>query len=111
MVYTARFLKGFPDVAAVNGTTQPGRAAGQDHTYAAKRRVLPGGATAHAVLKIEDPGAIGCPTAEATGLKVVPPNDTMAAFVPLSFTTCTGNNRNLITRVIRHGTGIPGHSQ
>jgi Protein of unknown function (DUF4232) len=109
--HTTCYLMGFPAVTAVNGTTQLGLAASQDHMFAVRKRVLARGATAHAVLKITDPGAIGCPSADANGLRIVPPNDSMAAFVPLDFTACTGNNRNLAVRAVRARTGIPGYGQ
>jgi uncharacterized protein DUF4232 len=50
--HTTCYLMGFPAVTAVNGTTQLGLAAGQDHTFAVRKRVLTRGAAAHAVLKI-----------------------------------------------------------
>ena len=106
------WLFGFPGVSAVNGSGhQLGRAAGRDSSFAATTQVLAPGATVHAVLRIVNPGVLGCPTATATELKVFPPNTLAAVFVPFRFTTCTGSNRNLVIRVVRHGAGIPGYSQ
>jgi hypothetical protein len=106
-------LFGFPGVSAVNGSSghQLGRAARRDYAKPATTQVLAPGATVHSLLRITDPGAIGCPTATATGLKVYPPNQFAALFVPFRFQTCTGPYRNLTVRVVRHGAGIPGYSQ
>jgi Domain of unknown function (DUF4232) len=105
-------LFGFPGVSAINSHgTRLGKAAGRDHTFAATTQVLAPRVTVHAVLRITDPGVIGCPTATATELKVFPPNTTAAALVPFKFSACTGANRNLTIRVVRHGAGIPGYSQ
>jgi len=105
-------LFGFPGVSAINvHGTQLGKAAGRDHSFPATTQVLAPGVTAHAVLRITNPGVIGCPHATAVLLKVFPPNTTSAALVPFRFSTCTGANRNLTIRVVRHGAGIPGYSQ
>jgi Domain of unknown function (DUF4232) len=105
-------LFGFPGVSAVNGSGhQLGRAAGRDYARPATTQVLAPGATVHSLLRITDPGAIGCPTATAAGLRVYPPNQFGALFVPFRFQTCTGPHRNLTIRVVRHGAGIPGYSQ
>jgi hypothetical protein len=105
-------LFGFPGVSAVSpGGHQLGRAAGRDYTKPAFTQVLPPGATVHSVLRIADPGVIGCPTAIAAGLRVYPPNQFGALFVPFRFQTCTGRHPSLTIRVVRHGAGIPGYSQ
>jgi Protein of unknown function (DUF4232) len=106
-------LFGFPGVSAVSGSSghQLGLPARRDYARPAFTQVLAPGATVHSLLRITDPGAIGCPTATATGLKVYPPNQFTAILVPFRFQTCTGPFRNLAIRVVRHGAGIPGYSQ
>ncbi|HEY6277716.1 MAG TPA: DUF4232 domain-containing protein [Streptosporangiaceae bacterium] len=105
-------LFGFPGVSAVNGSGHRlGRPAGREYARPATTQVLAPGATVHSVLRILNPGVIGCPTATAAGLKVYPPNQFRALFVPFSFGTCTGHFRNLTVRAVRHGAGIPGYSQ
>jgi hypothetical protein len=106
-------LFGFPGVSAVSRGDghQLGRAAGRDYAKPATLQLLAPGATVHAVLRITDPGVLGCPTATAAGLRVYPPNQFGALIVPFRFQTCTGPFRDLTIRVVRHGSGIPGYSQ
>ena len=106
-------LFGFPGVSAVNrgDGRQLGRAAGRDYSKMATVQVLPPGATVHSVLRIADPGVLGCRTATAAGLRVYPPGQFRALFVPFRFQTCTGPFQDLTIRVVRHGAGIPGYSQ
>jgi hypothetical protein len=113
---TACNLYGFPGVSGLSSTgKQLGSPASWDHGFKPKYVVLTPGTTAHFVLQIVD--AVNFPTSTCTstaaaGLRIYPPNQTVAEQVPLSFQAClkTGSIY-LNVRPVTAGAGIPGYSQ
>ena len=109
-------LFGFPGVSAVNGRgRQVGAAAARDRTFAPTDVVLPPGATGHAVLRVSDvdvfPPSV-CRPVTATGLRIYPPNQSSAAFLPLRLRACTTSGPVFLSvRVVRPHAGVPGYSQ
>lgn len=100
-------LNGFPGVSARgNGGGQIGPAAsrnGQPHGTV----VLGRGATAHAILRVLDAGAVCSSPVTATSLKVFPPGATKAQSIDFSVAACR-NKGVLIVGPVRAGVGIPG---
>jgi hypothetical protein len=86
-------LRGFPGVSAVNTRGhQLGRAASRDPGTKVKTIALNNGATARAVLRIVQVGnfpASACKPVTAAGLRVFPPNQAGAKFVPFPFRACS----------------------
>lgn len=105
--HTACTLNGFPGVSAVgSGGGQLGPAAsrnGQHHGTGA----LGPGATAHAILRIVDAGAVCSSPVTASSLKVFPPGATRSESIPFSFSACA-HRGVLIVGPVRPGVGIPG---
>jgi uncharacterized protein DUF4232 len=106
-------LFGYPGVSAVNASGQQlGSPAARDTSRISKTVVLSPGDTAHAVLRIIDVGAIGCPSAKATGLRVFAPNTTASQTVPFSFLACANKGPVFMyVRTTRPRAGIPYYSQ
>jgi hypothetical protein len=102
-------LSGYPGVSAYRGGgSQIGPAANrftQHHTTV----TLTPGATAHALLKISDWGALCSTNVSADGLKVFPPGQTRSEPIPFQFGACA--RRTVLTvGPIRAGVGIPGYT-
>lgn len=102
-------LNGYPGVSAYRGGgTQVGPAAvrmGGAH----RRVVLAPGATAHALLKIVDWGAVCAKAVEADGLKVFPPGQTASQTIPFPFGACA-HRTVLLVGPVRAGVGVPGYT-
>jgi hypothetical protein len=111
-------LYGYPGVSAVAaGGHQLGNAAGRVGGDPERLVTLTPGATAHVLLQITDTGVYSpasCVPKTAVGLRVYPPNDTAAQYVPWTFTACSKAGSAapvyLHVRVTVAGTGIPGYS-
>jgi hypothetical protein len=85
---TACALSGYPAVAAYGvGGAQIGNAAGRDTSVAARRIVLAPGATAHAAV-VASVSADRCGPVVATGLRVVPPGQPTARYIPHAMPAC-----------------------
>jgi Domain of unknown function (DUF4232) len=102
-------LNGYPGVSAYRGGgTQVGPAAvrsGRGH----RTVVLAPGATAHALIKIGDWGAVCSRKVDADGLKVFPPGQTTSQAIPFPFGACA-HRTVLIVGPVRAGVGIPGYT-
>lgn len=107
-------LKGFPGVSAWNGH-QLGRPAQRANAIPPHTVTLARGATAHVLLRITDVGnlpAASCSPTTATELKVFPPDERAAKFVPFSFQACSKAGPGFLSvRAVEPGVGIPGYSQ
>jgi hypothetical protein len=108
-------LYGYPGVSAVGpGGGQLGSAAGRELGDPEHVVTLANGATAHVLLQVTDTGNFSpsaCDPKNAIGLKVYPPNDTAAKFIPFTFSACAKKGPvYLHVRVTVAGTGIPGYS-
>jgi hypothetical protein len=102
-------LDGYPGVSAYRANdTQAGPAAirnGQPH----RTVVLAPGATAHALLRISDWGALCSARVAAAGLKVFPPGQTVSQTIEFPFGACA--HRNVLSiGPLRAGVGIPGYT-
>jgi len=85
---TACALSGYPAVAAYGaGGAQIGNAAGRDTSVAARRVVLAPGATAHAAV-VASVSADRCRPVVATGLRVGPPGQSAARYIPHAMPAC-----------------------
>lgn len=105
--HSACTLNGFPGVSAVgSGGGQLGPAAGRNGQHHGTVTLAPG-ATAHAILRVEDAGALCAHPVTAVGLKVFPPGATQSQSVPFSFAACA-HRGVLIVGPVRAGVGIPG---
>jgi hypothetical protein len=69
--------------------------------------VLAPGATAHAVLGVTDAGAVCAHPVRTVTLRVFPPGQSRAQFVPLALEACL-HRSVLRVRAVHSGTGIPG---
>lgn len=102
-------LNGFPGVSAFgNNGAQIGPAAsrnGQHHGTVTLAR----GATAHAILRVVDWGAVCSTEVPAAGLKVFAPGTTRSEPVPFSFGACA-HQGVLEVGPVRAGVGIPGYT-
>ncbi|MGN6869117.1 MAG: DUF4232 domain-containing protein [Solirubrobacteraceae bacterium] len=105
--HSACTLNGFPGVSGFGaGGGQVGPAAsrnGQHHGTV----TLGAGATAHAILRVVDAGAVCSSPVTATSLKVFPPGATRSQSIPFSFPACA-HSGVLIVGPVRAGVGIPG---
>ena len=101
-------LAGYPGVSAFRGAGQVGPAAIRI-TGSHRSVTLRPGATAHAILKITDWGALCAHEVVADGLKVFAPGQTLAESVPFSFGACT-HRGVLSVGPVRSGVGIPGYT-
>ncbi|WP_273353078.1 DUF4232 domain-containing protein [Corynebacterium resistens] len=88
-------LKGFPGVSLVkdNNGSQIGRSAKRDSSKATEPVALKPGGKAVANLGITKAELHGgsCTPTQADGIRVYPPEETEAAYVPLKATGCEGN--------------------
>lgn len=102
-------LTGYPGVSAFGGNgSQVGPAAGRNTEHHGTVTLAPG-ATAHALLRVEDWGALCSKEVVAEGLKVYPPGETSSEPVPFSFGACA-HRGVLIVAPVRAGVGIPGYT-
>lgn len=100
-------LTGFPGVSGVrSGGGQVGPAASRNGQHHGTVTLAPG-ATAHAILRVVDWGAVCSTEVVAAGLKVFPPGTTRSETVPFSFGACA-HRRVLVVGPVRAGVGIPG---
>jgi hypothetical protein len=97
---------GFPGVSAIRAN---GRQAGLGarRTGTPHRVTLSPGATAHAILGVTDAGAVCAHPVRTVNLRVFPPGQSRAQFVPLALQACL-HQRVLRVRPVHSGTGIPG---
>jgi hypothetical protein len=103
-------LTGYPGVSLVSGPpfTQIGLAAKRGGTTPVKTITLAPGATANALLQIVD--ALNFPTAtcgpaKATDLRVYPPNQTLAVFLPSGSQGCAEPVQVLFISAVQAGSG------
>jgi Protein of unknown function (DUF4232) len=108
--HSACTLSGYPGVSAIGSSGgQVGPAAGRN-TQAHGTVTLAPNATAHAILRVIDWGALCSSKVDATGLKVYPPGETRAEpVVPFPFGACPSRGV-LIVGPVRAGVGIPGYT-
>jgi len=104
-------LSGYPGVAAYRGDgAQVGNAAGRDTSVAARRVVLAPGASAHAAV-VASVSRGPCRPVVATGLRVVPPGQSVARYVRHALPACSaaGSRAPLYLRVraVEPGAGAP----
>ncbi|HLH85165.1 MAG TPA: DUF4232 domain-containing protein [Trebonia sp.] len=102
-------LSGYPQVAAYRGDgALVGNAAGRDTSAAARRVLLAPGATAHAAV-IASVSAGPCRPMAAAGLRVVPPGQSAASYVPHVMRACSAAGPRapvyLRVRAIQPGAG------
>ncbi|HZC54158.1 MAG TPA: DUF4232 domain-containing protein [Mycobacterium sp.] len=106
-------LRGFPGVSAWTN----GHMVGSPATWLTTKPAtvtLQRGATAHAVLRVTNVGvypASTCKPVTATVLKVYPPNNTVAAFIPYQIRGCSVASKGYLNmwRPVVPGVGIPQH--
>jgi len=102
-------LSGYPGVSAYRGAgTQVGPAANR-FTGRHRTVTLARGATAHALLKITDWGALCSTKVAADGLKVFAPGQTRSQPIPFPFGACA-HRAVLTVGPVRAGVGIPGYT-
>jgi hypothetical protein len=102
-------LNGYPGVSAYRGAgTQVGPAASRNGQHHGTITLAPG-ATAHAILRVVDWGALCSTEVVADGLKVYPPGQTRSDPIPFSFGACA-NRGVLVVGPLRGGVGIPGYT-
>jgi Protein of unknown function (DUF4232) len=104
-------LTGYPAVSAyVTGGAQVGNAAALDTSVTARRIVLAPGASAHAAV-VDSASAGQCRVVAATGLRIVPPGQSVARYVAHAVTACSDSGQTALVflhvRAIEAGTGLP----
>jgi hypothetical protein len=100
-------LNGYPGVSALRGAgTQVGPAAARITGHHVTVTLAPG-ATAHAILRVLDWGALCSTKVNAAALNVFPPGERRAEQVPFSFGACA-HRGVLMIEPVRPGVGIPG---
>jgi Protein of unknown function (DUF4232) len=103
-------LLGYPGVSLVTGpsNTQIGLAAKRSTSTPVKQVTLAPGATANALLQIVDalnyPPASCAPT-KATALRIYPPNQTAAVFLPNTSNGCTKPVQTIFIGAVQPGSG------
>ncbi len=105
-------LFGFPGVSAFSGH-QLGSPARWVHSIPERTVTLAPRATAHTVLQIVNVSnypASTCIPVTAGALKVYPPNQLSAAYIPFRFGACSASGSIfLLVQPIQPGVGVPGH--
>ncbi|HEY4826750.1 MAG TPA: DUF4232 domain-containing protein [Solirubrobacteraceae bacterium] len=102
-------LDGYPGVSAQgSGGGQIGPAATRN-TGSHGTVTLAPGATAHAILRVADWGALCSTEAHAVALRVFAPGETGAEEVPFAFGACA-HRGVLSVEPVRRGVGIPGYT-
>lgn len=100
-------LNGYPGVSGYGASGgQVGPAASRNTQHHGSVTLAPG-ATAHAILRVVDSGALCSHPVTAAGLKVFPPGATRSQPIPFSFSACA-HRGVLIVGPVRAGVGIPG---
>jgi Protein of unknown function (DUF4232) len=97
-------LTGYPGVSALNlRGGRLGGGASREVTRKPRTAILVSGASASAVLRIVDAGALAsCTPAAAAGFKVYPPGQISSKVVPFPFQACAHSGRsNLVVQAIR----------
>ena len=101
---TACVIEGYPGVSLVSAGSNAGHQVGDDARRTTTTPVHPitlaGGQTAHAVLGVADAAnftAAKCDPVTAHWLKVFPPNQRAAAYVPFSTRTCASTAQPTMT--------------
>jgi hypothetical protein len=109
-------LSGYPEVAAYRddgAAIEVGSAAGWETLVAARRVLLAPGAIAHAAVIASVPGG-PCRPVTATGLRVVPPGQSVARYVPHALRACSAAGPRapvfLRVRAVQPGTGTAARS-
>jgi hypothetical protein len=102
---TACSFFGFPGVSAIRANGHQA-GLGARRTGVPRLVVLAPGATAHAVLGATDAGAVCAHPVRTVNLRVFPPGQRRAQFVPLTLEACL-HQRVLRVRAVHSGTGIP----
>ena len=105
-------LYGYPGVSAVGSHgNQLGSAAIRDPSHPVRLVTLGRGATSHVELRITDVAnypAASCHPVKSYGLRVYPPNDRRAQFVPFSFRACQRSGPKFLgVSTTIGGTGVP----
>jgi hypothetical protein len=103
-------LFGFPGVSLVSGPAhrQIGLAAKRTVNATAKLVTLAPGGTAHATLQIVDPynyPPATCDVTQATAVRVYPPNQFTAFYLPSTAKTCAKPAQTLYITPLQPGTG------
>jgi hypothetical protein len=101
-------LDGYPGVSGYRGGAQVGPAASRNTEPHGTVTLTPG-ATAHAILRIVDWGALCSKEVVADGLRIYPPGQTTSQEVPFSFGACA-HRGVLVVGPVRAGVGIPGYT-
>lgn len=105
-------LSGYPGVSAYRaGGAQVGNAAGLDTSVSARLIVLAPGASAHASV-VDSASGKRCLPVAATGLRVVPPGQSVPRYVRYKIAACSAAGPRapvfLHVRALQYGTGMPG---
>jgi hypothetical protein len=101
-------LNGYPGVSASRGGAQVGPSGTHNQQRHGTVTLAPG-ATAHAILRVVDWGALCSHEVVADSFKVFPPGQTRSQSVPFSFGACA-HRGVLIVGPVRAGVGIPGYT-
>lgn len=99
-------MYGYPGVSLANGTTEVGPGATRSTTTAASLVTLAPNATANAVLQVADAGnypASNCGPKPTSAIKIYPPNQTVALYVPYSTSACVKSVDQLRIAVVQSG--------
>jgi hypothetical protein len=99
-------LTGYPGVSASRGGSQVGPSATRNQQPHGTVTLAPG-ATAHAILRVVDWGALCSQEVVADSLRVFSPGQTRSESVPFSFGACARRGV-LIVGPVGAGVGIPG---
>ena len=107
--HSACTLNGYPGVSGYGNNGKavgpPASRNGQHHGTV----TLAPGATAHAILRVEDWGALCSKEVPAAGLRVYPPGAKTSQPVPFAFGACA-HRGVLVVGPVRAGVGIPGYT-
>ena len=104
-------LRGYPGVSAYGGGHQIGNSATWDGPIGVSTVTLAHGATAHSMLGIHNgdsyPAEL-CGKVTATSLRVYPPDETAALYLPFRFNACTATgSHQLVGWPVQAGSGNP----
>lgn len=107
--HSACTLSGYPGVSGYGNNGKavgpPASRNGQHHGTV----TLAAGATAHAILRVVDWGALCSKEVPAAGLRVYPPGSKSSQPVPFAFGACA-HRGVLIVGPVKAGVGIPGYT-
>lgn len=99
-------MYGYPGVSLANGTTEVSPGADRSTTNAASLVTLAAGATGNAVLQVGDAGNYpsgNCGPKPTDAIKIFPPSETTALYVPYSTSACTKSVSQLRIGVVQSG--------